>query len=219
MTNRLIAIGDIHGCSAALRAILDAIDPQPNDTIVTLGDYVDRGPDSRGVLDALIGLSGRCRLVPILGNHDEMLLEICDGQTGLYEDWLLFGGDATVESYGGRVPEGIPPEHLELLRGCVPWYESDRHFFLHGSYLAPLPLAQQRLDVLCWGSLKFCEPGPHCSGKTAIVGHTAQRNGEILELGYLRCIDTCCYGDGWLTALEVETGQLWQADKTGKMRP
>ncbi len=74
MRPRTIAIGDIHGCSLALEALLDAIQPRPDDVIVTLGDYVNRGPDSRGVLDRLIELERRCKLVPILGNHDEMLL-------------------------------------------------------------------------------------------------------------------------------------------------
>lgn len=58
---RVVAIGDIHGCAVALRALLKAIDPRPDDTIVTLGDYVDRGLDSKGVLDELIALAGRCR--------------------------------------------------------------------------------------------------------------------------------------------------------------
>ena len=189
-----------------------------DDTIVTLGDYVDRGPESRGVLDTLIGLSDRCRLVPLLGNHDEMLLKICDGQAGLLGEWLLYGGDATVDSYDGRVPQSVPREHLDFFRGCRSFYESDRHIFLHGNYLADLPMERQPLDVLYWDSLKLREPGAHCSGKTVIVGHTAQRSGEILDLGYLRCIDTCCYGDGWLTALDVNTGQTWQADKTGRLR-
>ncbi|MEE8451790.1 MAG: metallophosphoesterase family protein [Thermoguttaceae bacterium] len=218
MTGRTIAIGDIHGCKAALCALLEAIAPAPDDTIVTLGDYVDRGPDSRGVMDTLIALADRCRLVPLLGNHDEMLLEICNGQAGLYDEWLLFGGNATVDSYDGRVPEAVPPEHLDFLRGCRSFYESDRHIFLHGSYLADVPMEQQPPDVLRWDSVKPREPGAHCSGKTVIVGHTAQRDGEILDLGYLLCIDTCCYGDGWLTALEVNTGQTWQADKTGRLR-
>jgi serine/threonine protein phosphatase 1 len=69
-----------------------------------------------------------------------------------------------------------------------------------------------------WLSLRDWVPPPHVSGKTAIVGHTAQRSGEILDLGYLKCIDTWCYGGGWLTALEVNTGQVWQADAQGNLR-
>lgn len=215
---RTIAMGDIHGCLAALRTLLEMIGPRPEDTIITLGDYVDRGPDSRGVIEELIALKSKCRLVPLMGNHDEMFLEICTGQKGLIEQWLPFGGDTTVASYGGQVPEGVPGEHLDFVRACPSFYETDRHFFVHGSYVAHLPLARQPVDVLHWDSLKFGHPGRHCSGKTAIVGHTSQKEGEILDLGYLKCIDTCCYGEGWLTALQIETGQIWQADKQGRMR-
>ncbi len=66
--------------------------------------------------------------------------------------------------------------------------------------------------------MKMRQPGPHISGKTAIIGHASQKSGEILDLGYLKCIDTWCYGDGWLTALDIDSGQMWQADKAGRMR-
>ena len=79
MNPRTIAIGDIHGCSAALDALLEAIRPRPEDCIVTLGDYINRGPDSRGVIERLIELKDRCRLVPLLGNHDQMLLDVRSG--------------------------------------------------------------------------------------------------------------------------------------------
>ena len=74
----------------ALDALIDAIRPRPEDMIVTLGDYINRGPDSRGVLDRLIDLGRRCRLVPILGNHDQMLLEARSGIYPIY--WLGIGG-------------------------------------------------------------------------------------------------------------------------------
>jgi serine/threonine protein phosphatase 1 len=215
---RTIAVGDVHGCLAALRAVLAAVGPRPDDLLITLGDYVDRGPDSRGVIEELIALRSRCRLVALMGNHDEMFLEVCAGRKEVLQEWLPFGGDATVASYGGRVPEEVPKAHLEFLRACRSSYETERHLFVHASYLAHLPLRQQPVEVLHWESLNLRQPGPHCSGKTAIVGHTAQKGGEILDLGYLKCIDTCCYGQGWLTALDVESGQLWQADKEGRMR-
>jgi serine/threonine protein phosphatase 1 len=71
---RTIAIGDVHGCSAALAALLEVIAPTPRDTLIPLGDMIDRGPDSRGVLEQLIALAARCRLIPLLGNHEEMLI-------------------------------------------------------------------------------------------------------------------------------------------------
>lgn len=215
---RIIAIGDIHGCLAAFETLLAAVRPQPEDTVVTLGDYIDRGPDSRGVIERLLRLAGQCRLVPIVGNHDQMLLDLCDGHSDLYVNWLMYGGNTTLESYDTLKPEEIPPAHIEFLRGCRLVHETERHFFVHGNYVAELPLAKQPADTLLWDSLKMREPGPHCSGKTAILGHASQRSGEILDLGYAKCIDTWCYGGGWLTALDVGGGQVWQADKRGEGR-
>jgi serine/threonine protein phosphatase 1 len=98
-------------------------------------------------------------------------------------------------------------------------YEVEHHFFVHCGYEADKPLDDQdRYVNLLWGSLKRLHPGPHYSGKIAIVGHSKQKSGEILDLGYLKCIDTYCTGNGWLTALEVESGRVWQADKRGNLR-
>jgi serine/threonine protein phosphatase 1 len=215
---RLLAVGDIHGCLPALETLLMALQPQPDDTLVTLGDYIDRGPKSREVVERLIQLQGQCRLVPLLGNHDQMMLMVHDGRRELYIDWLLFGGSATMQSYGIEDPKNLPADHVDFLRSCRLYYETDGYFFVHGNYQAELPLDQQPNDVLMWESLKARRPGPHVSGKMAIVGHSSQKSGEILDLGYLKCIDTWCYGAGWLTVLDVENDQVWQADKDGRRR-
>lgn len=215
MSERIIAIGDIHGYSAALRAVLEAIEPGPDDTIVTLGDYVDRGPDSRGVLDTLLELRDRCRLVPLLGNHDQLFLQVCEGRDEAFVDWLAFGGNMTMRSYGGRM-ENVPAAHLDFLRSCVRYFETPRHLFVHANYLEDKPFAEQPDDVLLWESLRSRQPGRHASGKTVFVGHTAQKTTiEILDLGYLVCIDTWIYGDGWLTAMDADTRRVWRADQHG----
>ena len=98
MPNRLFAIGDIHGCSTALKTLIDAIDPRPDDTIVTLGDYVDRGPDSAGVVAHLIGPApaGFCRF-SLIGNHEVMMLDFLrDPAAHAY--WLDEGGRETLAS-------------------------------------------------------------------------------------------------------------------------
>jgi serine/threonine protein phosphatase 1 len=218
MPVRTIAIGDIHGCAAALATVLKAVDPQPDDTIITLGDYVDRGDDVKGALDRLIALSQRCTLIPLLGNHDEMLLDIVDGKRRLLEAWLNFGGNTTLASYDCTVPEELPEEHVDFLKNCRPFYEADEHFYVHANYIRSLPLDKQPGRVLRWESLDDRRPGRHFTEKRAIVGHTSQKSGEVLDLGYLKCIDTRCYGEGWLTAMDVHTGQLWQADKRGQPR-
>src|SRR5437773_9250836 len=102
MSSRTIAIGDIHGCSRALQAIVEAIQPAADDTLVLLGDYVDRGPDSRGVLDFLLEQEERCRVVPLLGNHELMLLDALENPN-VIGPWMECGGNATMRSYDGRL--------------------------------------------------------------------------------------------------------------------
>lgn len=80
------------------------------------------------------------------------------------------------------------------------------------------PLEKQPAEILRWQSLTSQAVRRHCSGKVAVVGHTPQKNGEILDLGFLKCIDTYCHGGRWLTALDVGTGQVWQADAQGRLR-
>jgi len=215
---RILAVGDVHGCTPALVATLAAAEPRPDDVVVMLGDYVDRGPDSRGTIDYLIQLDRRCTLVPLLGNHDWLVLELADGRSAAFRDWLSYGGDATLASYDCASPEEFPPAHLDFLRRCRLFHETDHHFFVHGNYLKDLSLADQPEEILLWDALRHRLPGPHCSGKTAILGHTAQKTGEVLDLQYAKCIDTWVYGDGWLTVLDVLGGQIWQADKEGNLR-
>jgi serine/threonine protein phosphatase 1 len=222
---RTIAIGDIHGCSLALRALSDAIDPGPEDLLVFLGDYIDRGPDSRGVLEQVIALRERCAVVPLLGNHEEMLLAALSNPEAL-RGWLACGGTAAVRSYGWapggprrRLADLFPEEHLFFLQTCRDFYENETHLFVHAGYVPDLLLDRQPAEALRWRVTDAQTTRPHCSGKVAVVGHTPQRGGEVLDLGFLKCIDTNCYRGGWLTALEVEAGKVWQADAQGRLRP
>jgi predicted MPP superfamily phosphohydrolase len=215
LAGRTIAIGDIHGCARALETVLRAVSPTEDDLIVTLGDYVDRGPDSRGVIDQLLRLRRQCRLEPLLGNHEVMMLAALDDPRA-EEFWLQYGGKETLESYGSL--DEIPDEHVEFIRSGLRYFETATHMFLHASYDADLPLARQSDEVILWRHLIRIIPGPHRSGKTAIVGHTPQEDGSIFDIGHLLCIDTFCFGTGFLTALDVDSGKCWQADREGVPR-
>jgi serine/threonine protein phosphatase 1 len=219
MGGRTIVIGDTHGCSHALAAVLAAIQPEPSDKIVALGDYIDRGPDSRGVIEQFQDLARRTWLIPILGNHDRMLLSLLGGKAYMFSNWMALGGGATLRSFGVLSPDLIPDRYVAFLRACKPSYETPTHLFVHANYLPGVPLEEQPNYVLRWEALKVRMPGPHFTGKPAIVGHSAQHSGEILDLGYLKCIDTYCYGGGWLTAVHLETGEVIQADLRGRLRP
>lgn len=218
MENRLIAIGDIHGCSTALRSLLTAIGPQPGDTIVTLGDYIDRGTDSRGVVNQLLELREKVRLITILGNHEEMMLQVIEEEQP-YQAWLRFGGLETLESYGFNGDMNfLPPDHEAFYKSLLDYYIEDDFFFTHAAYDPQLPLEEQPADLLRWHSLRDGVPAPHVSGKQAIVGHTANQNGEVLDVGHLICIDTYCYGGGYLTALDVRNRAVWQVTQDGFLR-
>jgi serine/threonine protein phosphatase 1 len=215
MPGRTIAIGDIHGCSAALRALIEAFAPTADDLLIPLGDYVDRGPDSRGTIDLLLDLETRCRMVPLLGNHELMLLDALNNPYSV-GPWRDCGGNATLLSYGSLLR--IPANHLEFIRRCKRYYETDSHFFVHANYAYDMPLDEQPDYLLFWEHLHYSTPQPHDNDKIAVVGHTSQKSGEICDLGYVIGIDTFCHGGGWLTALDVGSGQLWQADREGRLR-
>jgi serine/threonine protein phosphatase 1 len=216
--SRTLAIGDIHGCMCALDTLLAAVQPAPGDTLITLGDYVDRGPDSRGAIDRLLKVAQTIQLIPLRGNHDWMMTEARHNHD-IYEDWLGFGGRETLASYGPNESfENVPAEHWQFLdETLVDFYETETHFFVHALAHPDLDLRSQSQSFLHWHKLHPSHP-PHSSGKIMICGHTAQKSGLPLNLGHAVCIDTWVYGAGWLTCLEVEMGQIWQANQQGELR-
>lgn len=192
------------------------------DVLITLGDYVDRGPDSRGVLERLIALQARTRLVPLRGNHDLMMVDAREGAEP-FEGWVRCGGRQTLESYQASswvsLDTSVPEKHWRFLQDdCLRYHESDTHVFAHANLNPNLPLADQPDSILFWESL---DPGwwqPHQSGKVMVCGHTLQRSGRPLVLDRAVCIDTWAYGEGWLTCLDVELEVYWQANQRGETR-
>ncbi len=220
---RTLAIGDVHGCLRALDALLEEVAPQRDDVVVMLGDYVDRGPDSKGVLDRLLALGMHCRCLTLKGNHDLMMLA---GREDLehFSEWLKCGGKQTLASYQakedlGSFAEAIPPRHWRFLEDdCVPYHENGTHFFVHANVYPDLPLGEQPDYMLYWEKLESATWQPHESGKTMICGHSVQRSGRPLVLDHAICIDTWVYGDGWLTCLDVGLEVYWQANERGEKR-
>lgn len=217
-TPRLIAIGDVHGCVHALDALLAAIRPKSQDQLVFLGDLIDQGHDTRDVIERIIRLEHECRVTLVQGNHEEMLFAARNSEQSL-RYWENCGGVNTLNSYhfGGGL-EHIPAAHWALLERCRPYYETDRFIFTHAHYLPDAPMSEQPAHELRWAMFDPAETRPHISGKTVIVGHTEQRSGEPLDLGYAVCIDTACWRHGWLTALDVNARDVWQASRWGQMR-
>ena len=214
-TGRLIAIGDVHGCFHALEAVLNLIDPTEGDRLVFLGDMIDQGRESREVLECILALKRRCGVVLIQGNHEEMMYAArADVQALRY--WENCGGVSTLTSYrfGGTLAD-IPAEHWALLDTCVPYYETDKCIFTHANYQVDLPMDRQSEFSLRWELFDPETQQPHFSGKPVVVGHTEQTNAEVFDLGFTTCIDTTCWKYGWLTAIDVCSREVWQANRWG----
>ena len=216
---RLLAIGDIHGHLNALETLVELVSLKEDDTLVTLGDYVDRGPDSAGVIEWLIKKFDNGQLIPLLGNHDQMMLWA--RHSGSFS-WEECGGDATLASYGVTEPEEplkiVPQRHWDFLdNSCRKFYESTTHIFTHATPDAGIPICDQTDGTLLWQF--WNEPLQHISGRIMVFGHTAQKSGWPLTIGHAVCIDTWVYGPtGWLTCLDVDSGEVWQARENGETR-
>ena len=218
---RTLAIGDIHGATAAFDHLLAAVQPTPQDLLVFLGDYVDRGPDSKGVLDRLIALStAEQPLVCLRGNHELMMLRARTDRSEL-KMWLSVGGTQALGSYavnGLRAHlDSVPEVHWEFLeKGCADYFETDTHIFVHAGVDPSLPMDQQGEMMLFWEFVS--NPIRHESGKRVICGHTSQRSGLPRAWRSTVCIDTGAYAGGWLTCLDVHSGKYWQASEAGHTR-
>ncbi len=197
-------IGDIHGCLQPLQRLLQKIEPQPGDEVVFIGDYIDRGPQSREVVELILGLPFRC--VFLLGNHEKMLLDFLDGtDDGLF---LANGGAATLESYGGDL-SNLPAAHLNFFRTLQLMYETAGYLFVHAGIRPLVPLKDQMVDDLVWirqEFFRFIGRFP----KPVVFGHTPLRQVLLSEdrIG----IDTGCVYGGKLTCLILPEREIIQVD-------
>ena len=212
---RTFVIGDIHGCLTALETLIESIAIDKSDLVITLGDYIDRGSDSKGVIDYLMDFKKDHRLIHLRGNHEELMELACETKMDRLM-WSNVGGLATMLSYDVTNPSDIPAEHWEFFDACQLYYETDSHIFVHGGLQPDIPVEEQDDETLLW--LRIDELQAHESGKTIICGHTPQHDHKVLNLGHAICVDTHAYASGWLTCLEVESGDYWQANEAGETR-
>ena len=145
-----------------------------DDTIIVLGDIVDRGPDTKGVINFLRELQQEHALVLLRGNHELMMLRARNDRAQFYE-WKRVGGDAVLDSYQARSWEDIPQEDWDFIESSLPYFETDTHFFVHANAYPDRPLESQPEFMLYWEF--FDSPAPHESGKVMVCGHTSQKSG------------------------------------------
>lgn len=212
----LFAIGDLHGCPDELEVLLEAIAPRAEDTIVFLGDYVDRGPGVRALVDRLIRLDAEpFTSIFLRGNHEDMLLAHL-GRGGRHGDvYLENGGAITLASYGvpagARGPDAaafLPPEHLAFFAACRLQHVAGAFLFVHAGIRPGVPLAAQTEEDLLWIREEFFNH-PHALPYAVVFGHTPTREARI-ELPYRIGLDTGLVYGNKLSCLDVEGQRLVQ---------
>jgi len=172
---KIFAIGDIHGSYDRLQELMGKIPIDfARDTLVFIGDYIDRGPASVEVVDYLIDLKKRVpEIIFLKGNHEDMLEKYLDGSDRF--TYLLNGGQNTLDSYLSRNLQSerypIPPDHMEFFKSLRLYYETEHYIFVHAGLRPRVPLASQQTEDLLWIRDKFIY-SKYKFGKTVVFGHT-----------------------------------------------
>jgi serine/threonine protein phosphatase 1 len=190
---RYIAIGDIHGCKDQLLELLEKTGTYPEHKLVFLGDYIDRGPDSEGVIEVLSQLDA----IFILGNHEQSVLETTNSlidKPGLYQTYLE--------------KKKLSEESIQWIqKNPVPYFETDSYIFSHAGLNPTKKLEEQTLkDYL----LSFHETDYYAiTEKLVIHGHIAEK--EVQFVGNNVSVDTACSFGGYLSAIVLPSREILQS--------
>jgi serine/threonine protein phosphatase 1 len=213
MTERILAIGDIHGCNNRLKELLRRIAFDPlADTLVFIGDYLDRGPDVRGVIETLLALKETSpNVICLRGNHEAMFLNYY--REGRDEELFLYNmGMSTLNSYGISIAEarkgrGFPESHLRFLAALPLSHETDEYCFVHAGLRPGIPRSEQSPEDLLGIRSEFIESDWDFD-RTVVFGHTPLPE-PLIEKNKLG-IDTGAVYGGRLTCIELPSLRIRQ---------
>ncbi|HTN73582.1 MAG TPA: metallophosphoesterase family protein [Methylomirabilota bacterium] len=221
---RCFVIGDIHGCPNELRYLIEDLPLESGDRLVFLGDYVDRGPDSKGVVSYLLELQKNATydFIFLKGNHEDMFLSYL-GLPGQYGDMFLFnGGKVTLESYGlsttNSAPDErlaqIPPAHLDFYKNLRNYYVAAPFLCVHAGIDPLKPLEDQTESDMFWIRNQFIYRS-HMLPYIVLFGHTPQDD-VFYDLPYKIGLDTGLVYGNKLTCLETQEKMLYQINRGKK---
>jgi len=220
VTARFFIVGDIHACPQELETLLTALSLQPEDHLVFLGDYVDRGPCAREVVDLLLGMRADvvCAMTFLKGNHEDMFLDFMGYEGNYGEAFLMNGGVKTLASYGctpfmeaAKIVARVPEAHRTFFRNLDLMAPVGEVLCVHAGISALRPLEEQDPEDLLWIRQEFID-NPHPLPYTVIYGHTPQREVKF-DLPYKVGIDTGLVYGGKLSCLEFTEKKLFQVAK------
>lgn len=218
-------VGDIHGCLDELSCLLESLPLEPSDRLIFLGDYVDRGPDSKGVVSYLIKWQERAETEAIFlkGNHEDMFLSYL-GLSGQYGDmFLVNGGGPTLKSYGispiiinsqQETLSRIPPAHIAFLKGLKSYYLMEPFLCVHAGIHPAKLFSEQSEEELLWIRDQFIL-NQHILPYTVLFGHTPQK-GVLFHLPYKIGLDTGLVYGNQLSCLECTEKVLFQIKRGEK---
>lgn len=197
---RIIGISDIHGEYEKLCRVLEKIAPKKDDTIVFMGDYIDRGKKSREVVDKIIGMKNVCNCVYLTGSHEYAMLHAKSDEYYNYLFWN-YGGDATAESYGGF--DNIMKVHGNFFNSLKFYHIIGKYLFIHAGVRIGVPLEEQSEEDMVYIRSAFYTKRHHLPYKI-IFGHTEFDSPQVQEDKI--CIDTGCgkYKNAPLTAIVID---------------
>lgn len=200
LEERTLIIGDIHGCLESLKRLMDRVKWQPDqDRLIFLGDYIDRGPDSKGVIDFLLQLMRESENVQcLMGNHESMFLDFLSGVD--MSTFLINGGEDTLRSYYFDGETVIPPEHIHFLKNLQILLELQDYCTVHAGLMPGLGIKDQSIDDMIWIREPFIY-SKYDFGKKIIFGHTVFYDPLVMDnkIG----LDTGAVYGNKLTCLEL----------------
>lgn len=219
--NRLFAIGDIHGCFNSFKELVEnQIKLKENDKLVLLGDYIDRGENSKKVIDYIIDLQEKgFDMVPLTGNHEKMLLDTFENEKNK-AIWIHNGGAETLKSFGIDTVKNIAPKYLEFFEKLLYYYSFEEFLFVHAGFNDDAINPFQDKYYMIWKSAETYK-NTLLSDKTIIHGHRPINpelcKKQIENIQQVINIDTGCvykdkFGYGNLTAIELYSKELFVVD-------
>ncbi len=214
----IFVIGDVHGCADELRELIKKLPLDKDSTLLFLGDYVDRGPDSKAVIDMVLDISTLYKVIALKGNHEWLFEQYLKNPADplASSNFILNGGSATLASYSDDgINYVIPESHKKFLAGLLLCHKTDEYFFVHAGvppgFDFDAEIDAKTAHQLLWIRSAFLENKVHWS-RVIVHGHTPVKEPEVLP--HRINLDTGCVFGRKLTAMNMSTGEIYSVKRS-----